>query len=290
MQMQIEQAALDAASAGPHPPPADRLRAAAEYVIDRTRPDQLILFGSAARGEFDDRSDFDFAIVRAGASSGESGIKHENWYCEAADAEIDALFIDLEQLEARRWTAGTVHCAILSEGLTVSPAAPPRRIDTLRDGGAEPADIRRLVEQGRYDTAWARELTERAREYLDSAITIWNAATPVQARFKAIACEMLGKAALYALKGLIAANGSPAVHGRDLTTLWMRAEEIGGMINGQRNNRGLDELTRYARETRESIGDAREAGAIFREARGTIEALVQHAEKTAAAVPGGDRR
>lgn len=36
---------LTAASAGPNPPPVDRLRAAAEYVIERAKPDQLILFG-----------------------------------------------------------------------------------------------------------------------------------------------------------------------------------------------------------------------------------------------------
>lgn len=36
MAPKIDQAALDAASAGPNPPPAGRLRAAADYVMDRT--------------------------------------------------------------------------------------------------------------------------------------------------------------------------------------------------------------------------------------------------------------
>ena len=51
MNPQIDEAALLAVgAAGPNPPPADRLRSAAKYVLDRPAADQIILFGSAAPG------------------------------------------------------------------------------------------------------------------------------------------------------------------------------------------------------------------------------------------------
>ena len=128
MKTHIDQAALDAASAGANRPSADRLRAAAEYVMERTKPGQLILFGSAARGEFGDESDFDFAVVRPGPGGG-ARMEHKDWDYEAAGAEIDALFIDAAELKANRWMAGTVHCSILSEGKTIFRSRGARQIE-----------------------------------------------------------------------------------------------------------------------------------------------------------------
>ena len=272
METRIDQAALDAASAGANPPPPNRLRAAAEYVMEQARPGQLILFGSAARGEFGDGSDFDFAVVHDKPAGNSSGIEREQWYCEAADAAIDGLFTCAAALEPRRWAAGTVHCAILSEGKTVFPGRGGQRIETMRDAGGELADIPILVEQGRYDGAWAREFAGRARSRLGSADRDWSATDEDGA------CAMLRIAGLCALKGLIAAAGSPAVHGRDLADLWNRAETIRGKIQVRRDDSMLGKLSSCTDEPAQTTG-AGEAGRIFRGVRETIEALVEHAEK-----------
>ena len=84
---------------------------------------------------------------------------------------------------------------------------------------------------------------------------------------------------LYALKGVVAANGSPAVHGRDLAELWNRAEALDGGINAPRDDWKLKGLSRYADAVRETLVSARRGARIYRGVRRTIEALVEHAEK-----------
>ena len=44
-------------------PSAERLDAAVRMVVDRLRPDQIILFGSAARGEMTPASDLDRLVI-----------------------------------------------------------------------------------------------------------------------------------------------------------------------------------------------------------------------------------
>lgn len=272
-QTQIEQAALDAASAGANPPPADRLRAAAEYVLDRAQPDQLILFGSAARGEFGAESDFDFAVVRGAGNGEKHKVDHESWYCDAADAEIDALFIDADSLEARRWEAGRVQCSILSEGATVFAVPGAARIETIRDAGGSLADIAELVKQGRYKTGVAAETADRARHRLRSAE--WSAGE----QYWNLACDSLQDACEFALKALIAANGSPAGYGRNLAALWRRAAALGEAINPKPDEDGLTVLTECATEGRESGGDDEEGAVVFHRMHGTTTAFVEQAEK-----------
>ena len=140
------------------------------------------------------------------------------------------------------------------------------------------------MKQGRYNTAWAQEIAGRARAHLTGAARDWEAACEEEA------CTRLRKAGLYALKGVIAANGSPAVHGRDLTELWNRAEALDGGINAPRDDWKLKGLSRYADAARETLVSARRGARIYRGVRRTIEALVEHAEKgRCAGRPGRSR-
>ena len=44
-------------------PSSERLDAAVRMVVERLRPDQIILFGSAARGEMTPASDLDLLVI-----------------------------------------------------------------------------------------------------------------------------------------------------------------------------------------------------------------------------------
>ena len=136
--------------------------------MDRTRPDQLILFGSAARGEFRERSDFDFLVVRSAANGDEPPERPARWEHPDTGDEIDVLFAAADLLEERRWTAGTVHCAVLAEGATVFCDDNGNTVKTARDAGEEAAEMAR---QGKYEPWQAEEFTREARLYMRHADT-----------------------------------------------------------------------------------------------------------------------
>lgn len=116
------------------------------------------------------------------------------------------------------------------------------RIETIRDAGGSLADIAELVKQGRYKTGAASEMAERARHRLRSAE--WSA----EEQYWNLACESLQDAGEFALKALIAANGSPAGYGRNLAALWRRAAALGEAISPQPDEDGLTALTECAAE------------------------------------------
>ena len=62
-------------------PDEARIRAAAAMLVDRLRPDQLILHGSAARGEMTEHSDLDFLSVRAGYPEPDRDPTQHRWHC-----------------------------------------------------------------------------------------------------------------------------------------------------------------------------------------------------------------
>ena len=155
--------ALTAASAGPNPPPIDRLLAAAEYVIDRAEPDQVILFGSASRGQFHRNSDFDFLALQP---RDDPGFGWTRWTHPETGDEMDVLFDDPERAPERRWLAGTVHAAIFAAGATVFAARGRETVPTLRDQGI---DIEVVMKEGRYDLNKALDMARRTRTRLSNA-------------------------------------------------------------------------------------------------------------------------
>lgn len=271
MTPQIEQSVLDAAAAGPSPPPPARLRAAAEFVVDRTRPDQLILFGSSARGEFTERSDFDFLVVlRPDEEQPPFPENHRRWECPATGDEVDVLFADGTLLENRRWTAGTVHCSALTEGVTVFAAPGAAKVETARDAGAEVAE---MVRTGRYKPEKAAVFVSEARDKLSVAddAARRNAWTT--------GCELLQQSAERALKALIIANRSPFAYIHDLRKLWDAAEELGERIEAQRNNQALDKITAYAGWRGYDSPAAQESAEAFKSFRQAAGSIVDYAER-----------
>lgn len=268
MAPKIDQAALDAASAGPNPPPAGRLRAAADYVMDRTRPDQLILFGSAARGEFGKRSDFDFLVVRSAANGDEPPERPARWEHPDTGDEIDVLFAAADLLEERRWTAGTVHCAVLAEGATVFCDDNGNTVKTARDAGEEAAEMAR---QGKYEPWQAEEFTREARLYMR------HADTAAEEEAWGNACRQLQESAERSLKALVIARGSPFSYIHELDDLWTAAEKLGERIDTVRNDRVLQAVSTYAGRAGYGSQYQENPEELYKAFRPTAEDLLQTA-------------
>ena len=101
---------------------ADRLAAAVDAVAERYDPDQIILFGSAARGEMTEGSDIDLLVI------------NDHGHAEAVRRErmrvngdrIDVVQMRREDLERQRRTAATIQEAALSQGITVRASCEKR--------------------------------------------------------------------------------------------------------------------------------------------------------------------
>ena len=264
--------ALTAASVGPHPPPIDRLRAAAEYVIDRSGADQIILFGSAARGEFNEDSDFDFLAVRPGGMPGGRLTDSARWTHPETGDEIDILFEDPGPLPERRWAGGTVYAAIFAEGSTVYTADGTEGIPTLRDEGLEAGE---MVKREKYDRGAALDLARRGRTHLSNAD---NSVSPGNEDWPT-GCKELQESTERTLKAVIVAAGSPFEHTHDLGKLWRAAEELGERLPGERDEAVLQEISLYGA----AAGcNSKFAGAdpetTFRKFRPTAEAIAEYAK------------
>lgn len=249
----------------------DRLRAAVDFVVDRVRPEQLILHGSAARGLFTENSDIDFLAVR----SSESGVErfpddHYWWRCPATGDEVDVLLATRERLEARRWTAGTVHSAVLSNGLTVfsRPGSVPVATGAqIFSAGAN------MVRTSTLDPHRATVFLEGARDRLQSAARDFSAGAP------ALACEMLQLSAERSLKALIIAHGSSLEHTHHLGDLWDQVESFGERVSAARDEAVLREITLYSGDRSYDSPSAAKSAASYRSFLQTARAILDYAER-----------
>ena len=237
MNPQIDEAALLAVgAAGPNPPPADRLRAAAEYVLDRTAADQIILFGSAARGEFGPHSDFDFAVVPRDEERPE--IESDRWTHPATGDGIDVLFADADTIEEKRWTVGTVYCEAMSHGRTVFIAGGENPVATEQDPWYR---IETMVKEKLLKLSEASVYARQARTFLDNAIFTMGRPEPEWT----VACKLLQMSAERALKALHIAKGAPVTYVHLMRQAWEKVEALGERLDIEKNDKLLDEMTLY---------------------------------------------
>jgi predicted nucleotidyltransferase len=88
-------------------------------VVDAARPDKIILFGSAARGEMGPDSDLDLLVIKGG--------KFNRWrlttsiyrHLRGADAAVDVVVVTPEEVDRYRDTHCLVICPALKEGKVV---------------------------------------------------------------------------------------------------------------------------------------------------------------------------
>src|ERR1700678_624191 len=95
------------------------LRDIIRRVVEAAQPDQIVLFGSAARGEMGPDSDVDLLVVKGG--------KFNRWrvttaiyrHLIGADAPVDVVVVTPEEVERCRDTHCLVICPALKEGRVV---------------------------------------------------------------------------------------------------------------------------------------------------------------------------
>ena len=217
------------------PEPA-RVQAAVDLIVGRLHPDQLILYGSAARGHLTPASDLDFLAVGGLPNGVLSPLAHHHWECEATGDTIDVLFMTRDELESRRWCGGSVHAAALVEGRTVfvRPGVVP-----VRTGVAGCSAESTMVKKTLFSP-------EKASEFIAAARVRFNTAERVRSESPAWACEVLQASMERSLKGLIIAHGAHVEHTHNLRDLWDQAEALGERIYAGRDDKVLQDMTNYS--------------------------------------------
>lgn len=229
-------AATVAPPAAPAASPGEsRLRAAVATIVARFAPDQIILFGSAARSRMTGSSDLDLLVIRT-PDPGESATDRHRWRCDATGDDLDVLLTDRRTAEQYRRSAGYVYGAALEEGRTiyVREGAP-----LLHTGPHFVWNGREMVRSTTYEPDYAHE-------WLDQAERKWRTAN--REEHPVDKCENLQAAMERLLKALIVARGQRVEHRHDLRELWTEAEEHGESIPAQPDLAELDRLTKYAAE------------------------------------------
>ena len=183
-----------------------RIRAAVDEIVAATAPEQIVLFGSVAKGNARPDSDIDLLVIG-------DPVRHADGKrsCSRTGDQIDVFVTDRASAERYRHSAAYLEGIALSEGRTVYARNPAR---ALAVGDAR---VRRTL----YDPDKALEWVDDARDRLG------RFATDEKDLHK---CESLVDALERALKALIVAGGRRVVHRHGLDKLWTQAEEIAGPL------------------------------------------------------------
>ena len=218
-------------------PSAERLDAAVRLVVDRLRPDQIILFGSAARGEMTPASDLDLLVITDDDGRTDR-TRHERWQCAEAGGQIDVVVTNRATAERERLSAARVHGAALEEGRTVylrEAATPTPTGPTYTWNGNA------MVKTTKYEP-------DHAAELLDTAQRRWRTAN--REDHPKDRCKNLHESMEHAFKAIIVADGRRVEHHHELDKLWDQAETAGGPIAATREPEQLERLSMYAGEWR----------------------------------------
>ena len=185
-------------------PSAEQLESAVEQVLEKIRADQIILFGSAARGEMREKSDIDLLVIREG-SEGDDG----RWYTEVDDTAVNAILRDRRSAERERASAVLATAAALAEGRNLY----------RRDGArALPLGPRRNRhgEPALYEPDLAPQLLERAERRWK--FTIRYPTLPI---WSDEGHEVIG----WSLRALVTAQGRRVRNRRNLNALWHEVQD-----------------------------------------------------------------
>ncbi|MBU6222146.1 MAG: nucleotidyltransferase domain-containing protein [Planctomycetes bacterium] len=100
----------------PWVPTADRLRTAVERLVAASRPRQIILFGSYARGDADDHSDIDLLVVEPAIDDRYEEMIRLNRALKGLVMPVDLLVVSEQEFEHRSATPGTIEYVARREG------------------------------------------------------------------------------------------------------------------------------------------------------------------------------
>ncbi len=108
-------------------------------VVEAARPEKIVLFGSAARGEMGPDSDYDLLVIKGG--------KFDRWrlltsirrHLRGKKAPVDVVLVTPEEVERYRYSHCLVICPALIEGKVVydSEASTGRRSARMAQSSAQ---------------------------------------------------------------------------------------------------------------------------------------------------------
>ena len=224
------------------PPTREQIRTAAAAAAREFGGEQVILFGSQARGTAGPHSDVDLLVLKH-AKDGTVPNDLTELNRDSAigrllgGTPVHILLMDRDQAEDARGRPGVLGGAAVEQGVTVycDGATDPLKTGARywrMPGGA-------MVKMTKFRPREAERLARRARKFLKYA----------EAERKddaSDACILLQKAAEHMLKALITAKGEQFEHTHDLNKLWDAAGAAGIKIDAPRDRDALKELTKYA--------------------------------------------
>ena len=90
-------------------------------IVSLASPDQIILFGSYARGDFKEKSDIDLLIVKKGLKKGReiSGAIHKAFFENDIGVSVDLLTIDYNRYLELNNEIGYIYKTIKEEGKVI---------------------------------------------------------------------------------------------------------------------------------------------------------------------------
>ena len=104
------------AIAPPWAPTAERLTMAVERLVAAAHPKQIILFGSHARGDADDRSDVDLLVVETTVADRYEEMVRLNRALKGLLMPVDLLVVSEQEFKSRSMTPGTLEHVACREG------------------------------------------------------------------------------------------------------------------------------------------------------------------------------
>lgn len=96
---------------------------AAQLLIEAAHPEKIILFGSYARGDFDQGSDLDLLIILSSVENRADEMVRLRRVLEGIPMAIDIVVYSAREVEERRHLRGTMLFHALQEGKVLYDAA-----------------------------------------------------------------------------------------------------------------------------------------------------------------------
>lgn len=104
---------------------ADRLEAYLRVIVERIRPEKIVLFGSQAYGEPNEHSDVDLLVIRRDMTSAKASnlqMRELFWEVEVRPLSFTLLSKTPAQLQAKVSSGSPVYEDILGKGVTLYAA------------------------------------------------------------------------------------------------------------------------------------------------------------------------
>lgn len=217
-----------------------RLTRAVKMAVERYDPDQVILFGSAARGEMSEHSDIDLIVIKESPSP-QNECSRERLDCHGD--RLDIVTMNRAAAERHRLTAATLQHEALEQGKTVH----------LRRGGGEPVPVGpSAFTDPSGMTRTTRLRPDEAEALLGIAEEHWTTSN-ITAIPDRIRCCHRQQTAEHCLKALITAQGREFTHTHDLTALHSAAQNDGKHVPIKGDKKLPGRLTAYARHRRYTV-------------------------------------